>query len=356
VDKNLNYNELARYVAGECSSREKAKIESRIEFDPEFSRSVEEVKKIWDTKMQHMQSWNVDKNWTSLNEIILKETENQLSRDFNRNRKNHIKQRKSSLAWGIWVAAIFVIAGTISLFGVIYFGDSTGEQSTVKKEVTTERGERAEVQLNDGTVVKLAPESHLIFAQEFDQHERSVHLSGEAYFEVTSDDDRPFYIFADEIVVQILGTSFVVKAYQEEDIQVVVASGKVNIGYKNSADELSHMVLLREGDLARFQHADKVLSVTNNVDLNRHLNWLAYRMVFDDATLAEVTRKLERWYGVDITLSDPGLEKLRLSATFEDDSIYEVLRIIQLALEVDYRMKNNHINIFFDESRNINRD
>ncbi len=356
MEKNINYNLLARYVAGECSSREEAIIESWIEDDPDFNSCVEDVQKIWDTKMQQVQSWNVDANWASLNKEIIKEAENQLYKDFTGNRKNKKRSRNSSLAWGLRIAAIFMLVGTFSLSGVIYFSGIFGEQSTVLKEVTTERGERANVQLNDGSVVNLASESQLIYALEFGEDKRSVHLSGAAYFEVASDDGRPFNVFADEVVVQVLGTSFGVKSYQDEDIQVVVTSGEVKVGYDGLASDLSDGVLLGKGDLVHFQRAVQELSVTQNVELNHHLGWLINRMVFDDTTLTEVSRKLERWYGVDITLSDPGLEKLRLSATFEGDSIHEVLRVIQLALEVNYKIKDNQITFFLDASRDINRN
>jgi ferric-dicitrate binding protein FerR (iron transport regulator) len=79
------------------------------------------------------------------------------------------------------------------------------------------------------------------------------------------------------------------------------------------------------------------------VEVQQHLGWLDRRLHFNETPMHEVTKKIERWYGVDIRFSDTNLANLRLSATFEDESLQEVLRIIRLALDLEYNMDGSEI-------------
>lgn len=92
------------------------------------------------------------------------------------------------------------------------------------------------------------------------------------------------------------------------------------------------------------------ISVSRGVDVSAYLGWMDYRMTFDDTPMERVARKLERWYGVEITFSDPSVAELNVSATFEDESIHEVLRVIDIALNLNHEIDGRNITLSRNET------
>jgi len=190
------------------------------------------------------------------------------------------------------------------------------------------------IRLSDGTSVLLNAESKLRLPQEFTSEARVVYLEGEAFFEVTSDPNAPFFVYAGDAVTQVLGTKFGVRAYPEDQaVQVVVVEGTVTLRTRTSSAHqeariTSHQrgVLRHDGQMIRFEVED----------LSRYLGWTEGRLVFTETPLPAVLTTLERWYDIKCHLADSTVANRTLTASFQDEPLPEILAIVARALDLDY--------------------
>ncbi len=182
---------------------------------------------------------------------------------------------------------------------------------------TTARGERAVVTL-DGATVVLGPESVLRIAGGYGVHDRTVSLTGHAYFDVTRDTAHPFRVWAHGILTEDIGTRFDLRAYPHDSaLRLIVAEGAVVMRPRAAAASPVAPVLLTHGMLAT-AGTDGVVRVRSGVAVDRYLAWSAGRLTFEDTPLADAVAEIGRWYDLDIRLSDPSLASKTLTATFDD--------------------------------------
>jgi ferric-dicitrate binding protein FerR (iron transport regulator) len=204
----------------------------------------------------------------------------------------------------------------------------------------TDEGERARIQLGDGSQVVLNAKSTLTVPSTFDDSARVVELDGEALFTVHENSDRPFLVRAHGSVTRVLGTVFSVAAYPNEDtVDVVVAEGQVELRSERARNGVD-LTARERGRLARTDTS----ATEEVVDPALYLAWTEGRLVFRDAPFHEVARRLGRQYGLEIRKADPSLRIDRLNATFNtDQSAAEVLTIIARTLSLDYTREDNTV-------------
>jgi ferric-dicitrate binding protein FerR (iron transport regulator) len=178
--------------------------------------------------------------------------------------------------------------------------------------------------LPDGTTVYLNAESELRFPATFGESGRRVSLSGEAYFEVSRDASRPFRVELSGSVVEVLGTSFNVRAYADEgETRATLVEGSVRF----SSGERG--VVLRPGEqgvLDRLDRLDK-----REVDVELYASWKDGYFAFDRARLEEVMGAIARWYKIDVVFDEPSLREISFSGVvrrYEDfNKIVEMLEM-----------------------------
>lgn len=186
----------------------------------------------------------------------------------------------------------------------------------------TAPGQRAEVLLRDGTRVRLAPASQLRVATDYGIGRRDVYLDGEAYFDVTHDERRPFTVFTANASAQDLGTQFSVRSYPGEGaVEVVVREGSV---------ALSGVGPLEAGDVGRLTAKGRT-DVRRGVDADSALGWLDGRLVFHDAPLADVLRDVGRWYDVEVS-AEPALAALPFTGTLAGGSADAAVELVAATL------------------------
>ena len=140
-----------------------------------------------------------------------------------------LRNKRLTLSSLLKYAAIFVLAFFIGSLSV-YFFKNDGENELALNEIIVPEGESAEVYLSDNTHVWLNSGTKLIYPAHFTGKTRDVQLSGEAYFDVTHNIENPFHVKTTKLIVEVLGTSFNVEAYeQEDDVNVTLVEGKVNL-------------------------------------------------------------------------------------------------------------------------------
>jgi ferric-dicitrate binding protein FerR (iron transport regulator) len=190
--------------------------------------------------------------------------------------------------------------------------------------------------LPDGTKVWLNRESSLSYPEKFGSESRTVELTGEAFFDVTPDAQKPFLIQTGIAQVQVVGTSFNVKSYPAMSAtQVIVTSGKVKLSPTGNADE---SVLLLPGEMGRSLKGSSKVTREQNPDVN-FLAWKDHRLSFRESPLSLVAESIGNAYGVKIILSEDSIKQLLLTARYDENmNPHEILEII--ALNFGLELKN----------------
>lgn len=203
-----------------------------------------------------------------------------------------------------------------------------------------EKGEYFAV-LSDGTKVWMNSGSKLMFPTRFQGNSREVTLQGEAYFEVTTNAEKPFYVHTGEARIRVLGTAFNVMAYKEDAcIEVALLRGKV------SFDVEDRKFVLEPGEIASLNRESGNTTVRKG-NVAAIVDWTTGRFNFEDITLPELVVKLERWYGVKFVFEDEISKSLRFSgAVTKYRSLNYVLDIITKTTSVRFKESGGSILIY----------
>lgn len=236
-----------------------------------------------------------------------------------------IDPKQSNISTWKWVR----IAASIVLLLSIGFLAYNRSNANLKEEPVREMvqnttwGQKMDLTLADGSKVRLNSGSTLKFPENFEGNTREVELIGEAFFEVAEDPDKPFIIRSSDIRTRVLGTTFNVSAYPDnEEVAVTLATGKVRVASKDST-----VTLLPDQQLV-YNRSDHSLN-TFQVDVNRYIDWKNGIIHIEDASLPEAVEVLERWYGVTFVFEDESFDNCHITATYDNQTLATVLESIK---------------------------
>jgi ferric-dicitrate binding protein FerR (iron transport regulator) len=220
------------------------------------------------------------------------------------------------------MSAIAVVAVAITMMG-----RPRGGVSGAERTYATTAGQRAMVQLSDGSRVTLGPRTTMRVASRYGASDRVVSLVGEAYFEIGPAQDSPFRVQTGSVTTDVLGTTFGVRRYAADTTaRIVVASGKVRV--RNSYTQ----VTLTAGLATQLSDSTRAGSVVNAV--SGATDWVEGRLVFNNVSTRELLDGLGRWYGYDFRLADSSLARARVTATFRTGAPAETMRLLKDLLDV----------------------
>ncbi len=237
-------------------------------------------------------------------------------------------------ARGTWAAGITVllVAGGVGSWLTLHGRMPAG---SAYREYATARGQRAVVRLLDGTAVTMNVGSRLRVPTTFGTKRGDLELDGEAYFAVVHDPARPFAVRTARGVVRDAGTQFDVRAYAGEARQrVVIAEGEVAI------DGTS----LHAGDAALLADTTHVV-VTHHADVTSATAWMRGRLEFTDESLSEALARLGRWYDLDVRLADPALGAERVTGSYGDEPVSQVLTLLTAAVGARYEWHGRTVTV-----------
>lgn len=201
-------------------------------------------------------------------------------------------------------------------------------------------GKKFKLDLADGTTVHLNSGSSLRYPTFFKNSEsRSVSLTGEAFFEVAKDSLHPFYVESNSLQIEVLGTKFNVTNYKETShIRTVLLEGAVSLNNSHSTEN----VLLKPGQKAALDKADKSIAVTE-VDTYEYTAWMQGKLIFRNKAFKEICHALERKYDVQITVENDDLKEEVFDASFDIETIEQVLESFKRSYSFEYTLDSNHI-------------
>jgi len=244
--------------------------------------------------------------------------------------------RPAASRWkrGFMVAAAALLVVSVTLIDRSYDQRRAAARVAPAKEFRTAPGQRATIQLSDGSRVELGVASVLIVAP-FTARSRSVTLEGEAIFEVVHDERRPFRVLSGGTLTEDLGTRFGVRAYSgDNEVRVFVASGVVSVRSLATDDTPS---LLRAGQLGRLNQRG-VVSVQSNVDTARYLAWTSGRVILDSERLRDAAVEMGRWHDVKITVPDERVGRMKITLDMQLGSLEETMNAVTIPLRLRYEM------------------
>lgn len=216
-------------------------------------------------------------------------------------------------------------------------------QALIKNTIKVPYGKRFKLTLSDGTTVHLNSGSLFTYPISFiEGMDREVHISGEAFFDVSSDSLRTFKVHSTGSFAEVFGTKFNFKNYEEDNFsEIILTEG--SLGVKNIIDK-SEVVIIKPGDMARVDYSlGKIeLSKVNTV---LYTSWVDGRVIFRNENIDSMITKLERIYDVIIINNNVELNKMFINATFltEKEAIQDVLEYLVKIYNVDYQIMNNKI-------------
>lgn len=224
---------------------------------------------------------------------------------------------------------------------ISYF-DANASGSLVYNTLKIPYGKRFELELSDGTIVHLNSGTSLTYPIRFLKNQnRLVLLTGEAFFEVAKDKKHPFTVNAQELNVEVLGTTFNVTSYADDPvIDVVLVEGRVGL-YKEVKTR-DGMVKLTAG-LKGSNIKGRETITTGTVNTRAYTAWVQGNLVFKNISFDAIIKKLERHYNVTFINKNKTLGKEIFNASFKGESIEEVLAYFSDSYAIDYTIKDNKI-------------
>lgn len=254
-----------------------------------------------------------------------------------------------------WMA----IAATVALVSMVWWYTSTRESKllppTYEKQVAqagkpliekfNQTRNTQRIQLPDGSVVMLNPNAKLSYEKDFTGRQRKVYLSGQGYFEVVKDDTKPFLVFANKVVTQVVGTRFTVNSAQSTlGISVIVKSGKVKVFtleqyQKPETQKAEQTIVLTANQQATYDPAQELLTksiIARPEILRQPQKFPGFN--FNRASINDVFSTLEQSYGVTIVYDQQTVEKCNLTAQLGDEPLFKKLDIICRTIDATYEV------------------
>ncbi|MDO5989601.1 FecR family protein [Flavivirga amylovorans] len=204
-------------------------------------------------------------------------------------------------------------------------------------------GKRSKVILSDGSIVHLNAGTKFIFPKKFKSNDRTVFLSGEAFFEVASNKEKPFIVktIEDKVSVEVLGTKFNVSAYPiDSDILTVLTEGKVVVSEKNIFR--TQKTILKPGQLATWNKNNESIDV-EDVNTDNYTLWTSGLLYFESESIINIVRKIERFYNVKIVFENlPDAKNINVSGKLDlNDKIEQTLENLTITTEFKFEIIND---------------
>jgi len=269
-----------------------------------------------------------------------------------------------SKQWHKIAASIFLLLG-IGFWYTHFYQQKSSREGIYEKlvaentnklvEVRNENEKTLPIQLIDGSLVLLKKGSRISYNENFQGNTREIFLSGEAFFEVSRNPEKPFIVFSNGLVTKVLGTSFNIKAYDKDrEVTVEVKSGKVSVFAQSDANskekatnrELNGVVLTPNQKIVYTREEVRMAKSLVELPIIIEEEKLKTSFEFEDAPVSEILHNLEKAYSVDIVFDEELLANCPLTASLTDLQLFDKLNIICKGVEAHYEILDGQIVIY----------
>ena len=386
MDDNLAIEKIweliAHKLSGDATREELDQLQFLLLQYPEEASSLEVLENIWNdpaTNNHHYSEYQykmllqrMQKSGIDTSGFIKEEEEHLVSTKLNITPSG---KNIKFVARKVLLAACFVAAVVVSVF---YYNRQKNKNESIAYTpsnctIATKYGSKTSVTLPDGTKVWINAGSKLTYGNDFGNTLREVNLTGEAFFDVTHNAEKPFIIHTSKMDIKVLGTEFNVRCYPDEKkIETSLIRGRIEVTLKNKPDKKIYLVpneklVLINDDIVEMPDSKinrskevGIIKVPEEMIIN-HLtyqtidssivetSWVENKLEFVGETFEDVAKKMEKWYSVNITVADENLKQVHLTGSFENETIDQALKALQITTPFIYT--NNQHNIIITKSK-----
>lgn len=326
----MEEQELIRYIAGEGTPEERERVLDWVEESPEHRKRFNGLKNTW--VMMHLPQGRVS-------------------------RKDVPWRRGRKHGGGVSMWAGWGVAASLALLLAFGFWELEKRheaelaflegQEVAQVVYRTDKGVKGKVTLPDGSRVWLNSDSELHCPSRFSGDTREIVFSGEGFFEVEKNTNRPMVVRLENgwrVVVR--GTKFNLASYRDDnDVTALLVEG--NITMERDKEGRREEVQVRPNERVRvLKREERPATVNVPAVTFPILGWKDGWLVFDETPMDEVLRKLERWHGIHLVVEDAELLKRRFTARFHEESIYQVLEMMKQVALLRYEWEGDTAHLY----------
>lgn len=323
----MEYQELLRKFFGEESTdAEILKLKTWLVSNPENRRIFDRENEIWHavSKKTKMDSSKIESDWINVSSRL-----GIGKNDF----KTFTILKKNTFRILIAAASVacLMAIGGISIW--LSGRDAYRKIASASIICSTNEGEKAHITLSDSTKIFMNSTSALEYNGDYNVKDRVVRLKGEAYFDVRTNPEKPFIVQTNQMTISATGTRFNILSFDSEDrIEATLEEGTITVSVKGKEP-----LQLKSGQqIVYLKRSDKV--EVREISPDVYTSWRENKLRLDDTPFEESLRKIARKYNVKFELTNRDLLKLSYSATFIDESIEEVMEMLQTVSPISYKI------------------
>jgi ferric-dicitrate binding protein FerR (iron transport regulator) len=319
---------IIKFLSGEISDSEMIKLKSWLELDPENRRIFNEENELWqltgvETKLENFktcEAWvnissklNLGKNGFKSVTIL---------------RKNNFR----ILIAAATVACLMAIGGlSLWIAGKTFFQKIAAASITI----ATKEGEKANIFLADSTEIILNSGSSLQYNGQYNIKDRIVKFTGEAFFDVRTNPEKPFIVKLNHMSVSATGTRFNIFSFGNEDrVETTLEKGAIKVSIEGQEP-----VNVKSGQQVVYIVKSKKVLI-RDVNTDTYTSWTENKLRFYDTPFEEVLRRIGRKYNVTFEITDHNLLNLKYTATFIDEPIEKVMQMLKAVSPITYKIYN----------------
>lgn len=318
---------IQKYIQDKTSEEENQQLHQWMQESTEHKKRFFAEKDIWDSYGFHSN---------------LKKYDPVLELELLTNRLTTVTSKpRARLKQFIQIAAILLVTFGLGWGSQFIAFDGAGQKKEVSmQEIFTPKGQVNQVFLADGTRIWINSGTQLLVPDVFDDKERLVKLNGEAFFEVAKDNKRPFRVEVSGQQIEVLGTSFNVRAYSNSnEIETTLQTGRISLHTDNQITNIA------PGEQAVYDRSARKLTISK-VNPFAFSSWIEGRYEFNNEDLLEVFELVERWYDVEITAEKDYFKGMQFSGVIKrNKDARHFIELLNLSIPVNYEIKGDKIQI-----------
>jgi transmembrane sensor len=354
---------IARQLTKEATVLETKELEQLLSEDESLNQLY---KAVFAKKASESEEDWLDVSQAYATHYVKMQLNNQFSSNLDNDESNvatirHLKKtswRRKFFSYGLAASVLLLL----SIVSFIFITKRDAVPVSKGSEIVTKKGSKSRVVLPDGTLVWLNADSKLIYPENFQGTTREVRLTGEAFFDVTEDSNRPFIIHTNTIEVKVLGTIFNLRSYPEEaTTETSLLDGMIEVTLLKQADK---KIILRPNEKltisndetenielekdAKIETEQPVMILSkvhyrNNDTISTEALWVNNILAFDNEGMDNVFFKIERWYNVEIEVKNQELLSKHFTATFQNKPLEEIMQALQFTFHFNYKIEGGKV-------------
>jgi transmembrane sensor len=358
-------NELIiKFLSGDVSSDEMTSLKNMLHGNEKNQQLLHDIKEAWDTSslyVSDVMQINTKTSWEKVQTAI-----NERASE----RVNAIPGKVLRIA-ALWL--LLISAGSVATW--VFMKNKVHYLPKGTCQIQTPLGSRSHTILPDGTEVWLNAATTLQYPESFSANQRDVYLSGEAFFKVKTNKNRPFIVHTSDVKIKALGTTFNVKAYPaDKSVVTTLVEGIVKLENEQSQKNNFTYTLKPKEKLTFFKTQEQQTNTStklskptieenastekplDNIEIKENINtifstsWKDPRWVIDGEQLDNLAISLERRFGVKINVLSPELSAYKFTGTIENETLEQVLKYLKLTTPIKYSVEKGYVDLTINEA------